>query len=148
MLNLRNNKGFTLIELVITIAIISILAGLSIPVYLNFQTRNDLSISAHSLSHIYRRAQKMSQGVVGDETWGVDVASGQITLFKGISYVARDTGFDEPIVIPGNTVVTGLSEVVFDKLTGDPQQTGITTLTSVNGEVETVQINSKGMAEY
>lgn len=145
---MKDKLGFTLIELLLTIAIITILAGLSIPVYLNFQTRTDLTVATHSVAHTYRRAQAMSQGVVGDSNWGLSVTSGEITLFKGLSYATRDTGYDEIIFIPNNINITGTSEVVFDKLTGEPQQNGSLTLTSVDGETELLQFNNKGMVNY
>jgi general secretion pathway protein G len=44
------NKGFTLIELIITIAIISILAKIAIPIYANYVERTKIAVAASDIS--------------------------------------------------------------------------------------------------
>jgi prepilin-type N-terminal cleavage/methylation domain-containing protein len=50
----RNNKGFTLIELMIVVAIIAILAAIAIPNFLNFVTKTKRSEVKYNLSAIYK----------------------------------------------------------------------------------------------
>jgi len=50
----RNNKGFTLIELMIVVAIIAILAAIAIPNFLNFVSRTRRSEVKSNLSAIYK----------------------------------------------------------------------------------------------
>ena len=56
--------------------------------------------------------------------------------------------FDEVFSMPTSITVSGLGEIVFEKFTGEPQNTGTTTLTSVNNETRSVNINSKGTISY
>ena len=53
MRSLRNRKGFTLIELMIVVAIIGILAAIAIPNFLRFQAKSKQSEARELLSSIY-----------------------------------------------------------------------------------------------
>ena len=67
----------------LSIAVISILAGISVPVYTSFNKRNDLDIATQSLVNALRRAEVYSRGANNDSQWGVEIQSGAVTLFKG-----------------------------------------------------------------
>lgn len=141
-------RGFTLIEILLTLAAIGIIAGMSLPIYQSLQVRNDLDIAATSLAQSLRRAQTLSQAADGDTTWGVHIQTGDVTVFKGSTYAGRDSSYDETFAVPTSITPTGLSEIVFTKLTGIPQNTGTTTFTSNANEIRTVTINAKGMVNY
>ena len=51
---MRNNKGFTLIELMIVVAIIGILAAIAIPNFMNFLTKTKRSEVKYNLSAVYK----------------------------------------------------------------------------------------------
>ncbi|MDP2587361.1 MAG: type II secretion system protein [bacterium] len=147
-MNIKRARGFTLLELLLSIAIISSLAGLSLPVYRQFQIKNDVEVAATTTAQTLRRAQTLSQSVQLDDTWGVYVQSGSITLFVGPSYAGRDTSYDELFDVPTTISRSGLQEIVFDRLTGEPQVTGSITFTSVLGDTQTVILNDKGTVSY
>jgi prepilin-type N-terminal cleavage/methylation domain-containing protein len=142
------NDGFTLIEMLLSVAIVSIIAGISVPIYQSFQVRNDLDVATATIAQSLRRSQVLSQAVDGDTSWGVKIQSGNITVFKGTSYAARDTTFDEVFDVPTSLTPSGVSEIVFAKFTGLPTSTGTITLTSSANEVRNVVVNSKGMVSY
>lgn len=142
-----NSAGFTLLELLLSVALISALAGLSLPVYRTLLSKNDLDIAAVSIAQSLRRAQALSQSVDGDTTWGVKTQSGSIVIFKGASYAARDTTYDEIFDVPTSIGFGGTSEIVFTKLTGLPQSTGTINLSS-ESDTKPVTINEKGMVNY
>ena len=142
------NTGFTLIEVMLSLAAISIIAGISIPIYQSFQARNDLDIATVSIVQTMRRAQILAQAVDGDTSWGVKLQSDSLTLFKGANYVARDSSFDEVFDISTTITPSGISEVVFAKFTGLPQTTGTITLSSNINETRTITINEKGAVSY
>ncbi len=136
--------GFTLIEIMLSVALIGVLAGLSVSVYYSLQIENDLDIAANAVSQSLRRAQILSRAVAGDANWGVKAQSGGVILFKGASYAGRDAAFDETFETASGVVFSGLQEIVFSRLLGEPQTTGTTTLTASSGETRSVFINSKG----
>jgi len=148
-MNKRNKQpGFTLLEILLSIAIIAIIAGIGIPIYQSFQVRNDIDIAAAAYVQNLHRAQALSQAVDGDTSWGVYAVSGSITLFKGTSYAARDITYDEIFNVSNSIVLSGISEIVFSKFTGLPQTTGTIILTSINNENRNITINAKGMVNY
>lgn len=141
-------KGFTLLEVLLVITTITVLAAISVPVYSFLQVRNDLDVATNTTLQTLRRAQTLSQAVDGDSSWGVKLQTADITLFKGTSYALRDTNFDEVYTLSGNVTPTGVSEVVFSKLLGDPNTTGTLTLTSTNNETQNITIGTKGQLDY
>jgi prepilin-type N-terminal cleavage/methylation domain-containing protein len=141
-------KGFTLPEVMVSLATISAIAAVSIPIYQSFLARNDLDIAAATIAQISRRAQLLAEASDGDTSWGVMLQTGSVTLFKGASYAARDTAYDSAFDVPGSIAPSGLSEVVYAKFTGLPQTTGTYTITSATNETRNIAINSKGTVSY
>jgi len=141
-------KGFTLLEVLLSVATITVIAGIGIPVYQSLQVRNDLDIAAITTTQSLRRAQTLSTAVEGDTSWGVRVQSGSITLFRGANYTGRDTNFDELFDMPTSIAPSGLQEVVFTKFSGEPQATGTVVLISNTNETRNITINAKGMVSY
>lgn len=147
-LSSQAKKGFTLLEVLLSLAAIALISGISIPVYQSFQARNDLDIAATTYAQTLRRAQALSQAVDGDIAWGIYVTSGSITLFRGTSYLSRDSNFDEVFEMSASIMPSGITEIIFTKFTGLPQTTGSVTLTSNTNEARTVIINQRGMVNY
>ena len=140
--------GFTLLEVLLSVTLIGVLGAVGAPLYLRLQVKNDLDLAAVSVAQSWRRAQLLSQGVEGDSNWGVKVQTESITLFKGTSYAARDSSFDEVFDVPSVISPTGLTETTFSKVFGRAQTTGTLTLTSLNGESDALTLNVYGMVEY
>ena len=141
-------KGFTLIEIILVVALLVLMGGISVPIYQSLQVRKNLDVATYAITQNLRQAQALSQSGTGDITWGVRISTGNITLFKGINYSGRDTAFDENTEISSNIVPSGISEIVFSKLFGEPQTTGDIILTNINNDTETITINPKGTIEY
>lgn len=141
------SKGFTLLEVILVTAVITVLAAIAVPVYSRLQVRNNLDVATNTSVQTLKRAQLLAQAVDGDSSWGIKLQQSNITMFKGVSFDVRDTNFDEVYTFSGVTP-SGVSEVVFSKLLGTPNATGILTLTSSDNEIQTITIGSYGQLEY
>lgn len=132
-----------------SIALITALAAVSLPVFQNFQVRNDLHVAVTTVAQSLRRAQVLAQASDGDTNWGTKVQSGSIVVFKGVSYAARDASYDETFSLPSSITPSGLGEVVFTKFSGDPTPTaGLVTLTSSTNESVNLTLNARGTVSY
>jgi prepilin-type N-terminal cleavage/methylation domain-containing protein len=145
---MRRQRGFTLLEMLLSVSIISILVGISGPVYNSFVVRNDLDITGQQIVQSLRRAQTYARSMNGDSAWSVEIQTSAATLFKGTNFGGRDVTLDEAIAIPASITRSGLTEVQFAKFTGLPNTTGTITLTSNTNETRTITINAKGMVNY
>jgi prepilin-type N-terminal cleavage/methylation domain-containing protein len=144
-----NAKGFTLVEMLLSVGIITLLVGVSLPVYAGFVSSNDLDLTTQNIASALRRAQEYARGVSGDSQWGVAVQPNQAVLFKGATYATRTAGFDEPTTISSTVTPSGLTEIDFSKLSAAPSTTGSITLTSsTTGGVRVITINAKGTIGY
>lgn len=143
-------RGFSLIEVLLSVVIIGMLVGMSLPLYQAYQTRNDLDVATESIAQMLRRAQTYSRGMNEDSQWGVHATAGSATLFKGATYASRDTTYDETVTIPASFSVTAGSDVLFSKLYAVPTTTGnVVTITATNtNDTRTVTINGAGMVSY
>ncbi|MDZ7611754.1 MAG: type II secretion system protein [Candidatus Moranbacteria bacterium] len=141
-------NGYTLLEILLSVAVISIIAGLSLPVFQSFQNRNDLSVASEVMVNTVRRAEIFSRAGKEDSQWGVRVEGENIVLFKGNDFSGRNQAFDEDFSISSTLNVSGQTEFIFNKFSGEPQSPGSIVFMGLNGRSETVSINEKGVVNY
>jgi len=141
-------KGFTLIELMIVIALIFMFSGLTLPVGFNFYQESTLKDQARNLENSLRKAQAMAMTGRGDSNAGVRIEEGQYIIFEGESY--EKSREDMTIPLPIALLITGPKEIVFQKTTGLPiipeEKPIIITLTFGSNSQE-ININSQGKIE-
>lgn len=143
-----NQSGFTLIELLLSVAIISLLAGLSLPVYEGYARRNDLDVTTQGIAAMFRRAANYSRAVNEDSVWAVRIEATRAVLYKGADFTTRDTQKDEIIALPASVTSNWTGDVQFAKLTATPSVTGSMMLTSTTNDTRTIALNAKAMVDY
>ncbi len=141
-------RAFTLLEALLAVALVALVAGFSLPLYQSFAARNDLTLAAETMVHGFHLAQTSSQAVVQDQNWGLKAESGRLTVFAGSNFASRLPEQDEVFEISPAITVSGLTEVVFSKFSGDPFQVGSLTLTNLQNETRILTINSRGLVAY
>jgi prepilin-type N-terminal cleavage/methylation domain-containing protein len=137
MKNLQTNKGFTLVELLIVIAIALILVTVSVPIYGNLQVSAQLNENTSQMIQTVRIARVRSVARVNNASHGVYFeinpgADDRHILYQGDAYATRDMAYDRAVTLnPSLTLSTTLvgAEVNFSKGAGASTTTGTVTLT-------------------
>lgn len=145
---MQYQKGFTLLEVLLVLGTLAIIAGISVPLALGYQAKYSAGRVETELGQTLRRAQTYARAMYYDSEWGVRVNGGEVVLFQGLTYLDRNPDFDERYDIPRSVTVDGLEEVVFAKLSGQPDITGTFQISAESGDQKQVEVNEVGMVEY
>jgi prepilin-type N-terminal cleavage/methylation domain-containing protein len=138
-------NGFTLLELLLVLALMAALAVVAAPMYLSLQAENEMNITTVTIGDILRRAQLKSQAIDSDSAWGVEIKSGTLTIFKGQNFANRDQTFDENFSLASTITLSGLTEIIFYPLSGAPNVNGIIKLEHLDGRQSQLSINGLGI---
>ncbi|MFA6917832.1 MAG: type II secretion system protein [Candidatus Gracilibacteria bacterium] len=147
-------RGFTMLEIVLTIAIMAVLIGFAGTYYANSQVRADINSQAANIIHYLRLAQSNAVSGLDNANHGLHFETSSYTTFQGDSYNANDSKnfkMDLPssITINGINLDTGGSDVIFLKTTGETDNFGTIVLNSaaINKTI-TITINYVGTVNY
>ncbi len=153
-----SKSGFTLVELLVVLAVFLILIAISLPALRVFQSNSDVEAVAGGILEELRLAQNKTMASEGASQYGVyfdtSTLPNKYILFKGGSYSLRSVGFDEINNIPSGVNVDAIDlwgghEVVFERITGHAQASssfGFISLKSDNNSIQTVYIDNSGLA--
>jgi len=143
-------RGFTLIEFIISLGIISILLLLTFISASSFRAHTNLTTSANNLLEDARSQQSKTVASEGASTYGVHFEVNRYTLFKGSNFSSRDPAFDEIRNFPTSVELSGWNigggnDIVFERVTGATPNSGTATLRHKDsGQVKTITIASSG----
>lgn len=143
----NKNNGFSLVEIVLVLGIMTFLISISDSLYTKVKSSNNLKIGTDNLVETIRYAENSSHLGKGNDNWGVKIFSSNVVIFKGVNYISRDTSFDLSLNFPSGVKASGNDEFIFNKLTGWPTNTGTIILTNNSG-VTNISINEKGTITY
>ncbi|MEO8785421.1 MAG: type II secretion system protein [Candidatus Saccharimonadales bacterium] len=143
----KRSAGFTLLEMILVMGIITIIMAVSVPLYASLSNRNQLQVSVSLLAQDLYQAQANSRAQLNDSAWGVAFNGQTITLFQGNSYASRSSSQDVNYVVPSAIKMSGDSQVVYSRLYGLPTATANFSLSGA-GQTMPLAVNSKGMVEY
>lgn len=142
--NKKNQKGFTLIEMTLTVALVFYIGLISVMFYSSFYLKNAANSVTQDLAFSLRKAQTYSMAGRQGSSWGVSFTGGSIIVFKGATYATRIAAFDEVHSVPSTLSISGFNETVFARMTGYPNATSTVIITG-GGRSRTLAINVQGI---
>ncbi len=129
------NRGFTFIEILIIIGIITTIAAFSVPMTVDFYNTQIMKSTSDEIFSALKKAQAYSLYRRNDESFGVAFEDGEddnfYVLFDG-EYNKDSLDDDDVYNLQGITVdfdKLGLKKISFDKGTGMPSDSVVITLT-------------------
>ena len=143
----RFRKGFTLVEILLAIALLAFLTTIVAPVTLDFYRRQQLQTYTQEIVQALRRAQTSAMSIEGDSSFGVYFSEDSYILFRGDSYTLRNVQYDEVFDMPKSISVSGLTEAVFLKPEGNCLQEG-QVIVANNIQQNVITINKIGRINF
>ena len=125
MHNVRNQKGFTLIELMIVVAIIGILAAVAIPNFLRYQSKSKQSEARVLLSGLYTSQISFFAEENGYGDWSM--AAGVVVDVHSLGFAPASV----PKYFPDASTVLGGTAVVVNGIAS-----GTTFVTTATGDLD------------
>ena len=139
-----SRPGFTVIEMIVVLAIFILSAAVTLPFLGTFPQTEDLeTISVDALLAL-RRAQSRTMSGQRDSSWGVHFQVGGFTLFAGESFEKREVAFDEAHVVPVAYSFTGLTTVRFVRPHGLPIAAGTLFIAHPSNVAAHIDVNAAG----
>lgn len=146
-MKILSNRGFSFIEVILVVSIVSVMSLMGTVFYTRFLTQNSVANTTDHIISQMRRAQIYAmEGKQNGGNWGVNfTASPKQVQF----YLQGNTAFNENYSVNTNITVSPVFNVLFTHYTGVP--TGATlpltiTISDTNVNVsENITINSQGV---
>jgi prepilin-type N-terminal cleavage/methylation domain-containing protein len=150
---MRKSKGFTLIEILISISVIGVLAVVSVPNYLSFRNHRILKSELDKLNFILIEVQENARTQKDENEWGVRFIN---NTGLGNDYYESWEGSTSTVVnkISLNKSIgfqsLSSTDIKFAKLTGlpVPSQTYEFKITSFDGKyIGTISVSTSGVID-
>lgn len=139
-------KAFTLVEVLLSIALVSLIAGFSVPVFNSFLYRSEVENATTLSVTSLRSALTMARSQKNDSNWGVYFNLNSLTIYSGNTFLTRDTSLDQIYSFDGVSF-SGTNEVNFVKRTGLPTTTATITISGVSNSLN-INVSSIGEIDY
>lgn len=157
MLRRKNQQilqGFTLLELLVVIAVLLVLGTIVIRGFVSFQTHQALELTTKEVRQMFEVARSQTLASVNDQQYGVHISSGAVTLFVGEEYIEGNPSnsvfeLDSRVVISEVNLTPETDEILFERGTGEPSSSGHIELSLVTKPtvIQMVTITSTGIID-
>lgn len=138
MLSIQKTNGFTLLEVVVSVAVLTMIVGISVVGFRNMAAFQQYNHALSDVEFIMKQTQLSARSAVKDANHGVKFTNDSIIQFVGDTYSPTDSNnktTSYELVTLQTDFTGGADEIIFRKLTGLPSATGTI-------EVQGVQFNA------
>lgn len=141
------NKGFSVIELLATIAILGLLFAVSLVSFSSFNRREAVSSSASALAASLRDARARTLASVGGSQYGVKVDADRFTFFQGSTFSSSTKSNISFMYTAGVRASSSISTFVFERVTGNSSASGTIDVyqASLRGTPKKVKVQTTGL---
>lgn len=136
-------RAFTAVEVLMTLGIVAVTAGLAVPVWRGAQIRKDLELATQQVKLALTVAQSSAREGINGSGWGVyvDPAVGGAVTYAGLSY---DGTWEDQFGFPPTIAVTGQTDIAFLPVSGAPTVQGEMIFTSLTNDQVILTITAQG----
>lgn len=151
-------KAFTLIELILAIAVLAILGGVAFNIYSNFQWDVKIDEEANRIKYVLRQAQAKAISGENNASWGVRfvypaVGDQYYDFFWGNDYSTGTT--TDNYFLPAGVIFTNPSassnlDVIFNKRSGHSASSSVITIsikTAISEITRNISVSPKGLID-
>ncbi|MFA6096785.1 MAG: prepilin-type N-terminal cleavage/methylation domain-containing protein [Candidatus Paceibacterota bacterium] len=156
--SVKYNRGFTLIELMITIAIFSIIIGVMLQQGRSMNTTVELENASRNIDLKIKTAKSRSIGALNNTSYGVHFEASKVVIFDGSGLYVDGAASNEEFILPTGVEIYSISlagggtgsDIFFERLTGNTVNFGSVVLRSVRDttRMKTIFINSNGQDSF
>jgi prepilin-type N-terminal cleavage/methylation domain-containing protein len=144
-------KGFSIIEMLVVIAIIIALSGTVLSAFVSYRKSQSLSLDTEAVVGTLLQARNQTISSKNASVYGVNFSTNSVTLFAGPTFNQGDPNNQVLSLSPGNTLATTLSPataITFNRITGETNATS-TVSVLITGELgsTTIKIYKTGVVE-
>lgn len=146
--------GFTLLEILISLSLIVILAGLVFYSVSGFKNKEALDTESRQISSILEEARSLTLSGQGGNAYGVRLLQDQVIRFVGTSFASGTASniiytLNRSVKLNNISLQGGGRDVVFDKLKGTTGNYGtmILNLVSTTSTKKTMTVNATGIID-
>ena len=147
----QNKKGVTLIEIITVVAILGILAGISVNVFRSVSNAKTLDKEAEIILSYINRTRTNAINSLNLEAHGVSFASSSVTIYYGTN--ATTAASSSVYTLGAGHTISSVSlsnhatNFYFNKLSGEPSATGTITIENSSHETKTITVYGTGLCE-
>lgn len=146
---INKNSGFTLVEILVTVAVFGIVLSIGAFANVNLFTR-EISIQEQTtLVSVLQKARGRAMNNIHSTPHGVHIENGSdyYIIFRGDTYSSSSTT-NEKVWREKKVAISGLTDIVFNQLSGNTTNTGTITLVDTAGKTKIVTINANGLIDW
>lgn len=151
--NLKNKRGFTIVEILIVLGIMGLVTILTVGVFSNFKNQESLDKTSGLVIEILRQAKHSTIDSKNSNQYGVHFDPNSVVLYVGPTYSDISPSnqtylLNSDIVVYSTNLNGGGNDVLFNKVTGETNNNGTIVLRSqTDGTTKTITIYKTGLIE-